>query len=148
MFGPGTYRLPEPRPSNLHPGHAWGWESSINRTLENNTINNTQYSWQTLATDPNKAACVFGGVWHWVAGGGSPSLIQPQELLFQSKISLLIIELTRTSLSWLLGWKGVMSSAPLGSSSSVVINLFFPFTYLEFSSWFYQWEQYSSGPVF
>lgn len=51
-----------------------GREPSVSRTFENNTINNTQHGWQTLIADPNKAACVFGRVWHWVAGGGSLSL--------------------------------------------------------------------------
>lgn len=65
------YRLPEPRPNNLQ--GTCRREPSISRTFENNTINNTLCSWQTLIADPNKAACVFGKVWHWVAGGGSPS---------------------------------------------------------------------------
>lgn len=51
-----------------------GRQPSVSRTFENNTINNTQCGSQTLIADPNKAACVFGKVWHWVAGGGGPLL--------------------------------------------------------------------------
>lgn len=77
-------------------------EPSISRTFQNNTINNTQCCWQTPIADPNKAACVFGKVWRWFAGGGSaspcsnhrfcPTSVAVKDLSSDNKVNNIIIK--------------------------------------------------------